>query len=261
MGDFEPDVQHIERRAVNNNALTDYNLVLDLDQTLIYSNENMDTLKELGIMTSRDPRVMALKTRVYVGQVTDAQYRGDGVVRKFWGLKRPFLNEFLLSANSIFKHVIVWSAAEPRYVEEIVRIIFQDLPAPYMVFTAEQTEELDGTSIKPLSKLYATADAVAGGIDETNTLILDDLKLNFRPNPDNGVLIPKYGPPYVLESLLQDKDSALLQFRGWILQPKNMRRKDVRELIRARPDIFGTTVAEYNKMLTGVPGHEFVRVI
>jgi hypothetical protein len=78
---------------------------------------------------------------------------------------------------------------------------------------------------KPLRKVY---DANKG-IDEKNTMILDDRETVFTPNPRNGILIPAYDP-YTSEIPGSKVDNRLVELMRWLMQPSVMNTQDVRYL-------------------------------
>ena len=214
-------------------ALTNKCIVLDLDETLVHSNENMDQLKELKIMT--DPTLIDLRRRTYQITMDDVVYKkGEGVKTEMWGIVRPHVKEFLVSCFSYFKVVAVWSAGKRKYVDAIVDYLFKDIKRPHVVYSYDQCERTsDNLLVKPLSKMIESEPGLDKYMSIENTFIIDDTKTVYAgfigDNPDNGIQIPAYKPAFNIH-LLRSDDIALKQVMTWFLRPDVMNSLDVREL-------------------------------
>jgi hypothetical protein len=208
--------------------LTDKTIVIDLDQTLLATQDKMDSLTELGILSN--PHLVFLRNRTYFFTVDNNEDYGAGRQYGFWGVTRPHVEEFLLFCFSYFRTVVIWSAGHRSYVEVLVDYLFRDLPRPHYIFTHYDIEyDEDGNVLKPLSKLINHDDQSRKLISLHNTLALDDNSSTFSLNPDSGVLIPAYEPELSIISLAKD-DHALLQFKNWLLRPEIQGSSEVGEV-------------------------------
>nr|QBK90362.1 MAG: ctd-like (NLI interacting factor-like) phosphatase [Pithovirus LCPAC103] len=227
-------------------TITNKAVVLDLDETLIHTTDDMALLKTLGILTN--PKLMALRRRIGVVHIDDVvSSRGSGIKSDLWFIKRPYLKEFLIFCFAYFRVVTVWSAGVNKYVKSIVKEIFKDIKPPVVIYTRDDTVEnpSDGEYDKPLSKLISEVPGLSKYMSMNNTLILDDKATTFRANPNNGVLSPKYNPPFTISGIME-QDIALLQFREWLLKPAVISSEDVRTLDKRR--IFTTPLAKISKL-------------
>ena len=220
-------------------AMTNKCIILDLDQTLIATQDSTQDLAKLGIITN--PKLLSLRRRTYYFNLEELERRGDGTSYGYWGITRPHLTEFLIFCFSYFKTVAVWSAGQKPYVEAIVDHIFKDIRPPHIVWTANDIEwGIDRRVKKPLSKMIKILN---NPFDIENVLALDDNPSTFSENIDNGILIPEYSPACTLDGLSRD-DPTLLQLKAWLLQPHVMTSADVRLL--EKDNIFSTPLHNYN---------------
>lgn len=219
-------------------ALTDKCIVLDLDQTLVATQDDLSDLQNLGLMN--DP---VLRRRVYQLTIPDPDDEQGKTMYKFWGITRPHVEEFLLFCFSYFRVVAVWSAGQKPYVDAIVSYLFQDLPAPHVVFTSDDTvRPSEYITIKPLQNMFESSNVLLRYMSLANTVTIDDNPTTFQENPDNGILIPPYTPFLNYDSLSGD-DTALLQLKCWLQQPMVQNALDIREI--AKDEIFTTSLSAY----------------
>lgn len=248
-------VYYVAADDIPSASITDKCVVLDLDQTVIATQDTVSSLINLGIMS--DPNLISLRNRTYHITIDDLEKPGVGTKCEFWGITRPHLHEFLLFSFSYFKIVAVWSAGKRQYVEAIVDYIFKDLPAPHIVFTHDDVTigpRGAGDIIKPLSKMIESNPVLRRNMSLQNTLAIDDNVMTFRNNPNNGVLIPAYEPALNINAFGRD-DPTLLQLKYWLLQPEVVNARDVTVLDKSK--IFSTSVDTYKNKLRSVPGYRF----
>lgn len=239
-------IYRTEADAIPQVSLTDKCIVLDLDQTLICTQDDMESLKNFGIL--RDPKLLNLRQRVYNISVEDLEKPGIGTLYEFWGVTRPHAQEFLIFCFSYFKIVAVWSAGKRQYVEEIVNYLFKDMPYPNVVFTHDDIVYNDrGEVEKPLINMIGSDPTLKKYMSLQNTLILDDNYTNFIPNPGNGILIPAYSPANNISAFQKD-DYALLQFKNWLLQDEVANSEDVTLLDKS--EIFSKSLRESSKNIS-----------
>lgn len=218
-------------------------IVLDLDQTLIATQKDLNSIVSLGILSK--PELMPLRNRIYNLEITDFEKKGEGSSYSFWGITRPHIKEFLVFCFSYFEYVVVWSAGKKRYVEAIVDHIFKDIQMPHLVLTYDDiTTASDGSVEKPLEKVFSFFPK--GQVSFKNILALDDNPTTFRHNPKNAVLIPEYDPPLNVNAMSKD-DPTLLQFMYWLRQKDVSQSTNVETL--DKKNIFSTSVASYQKLL------------
>lgn len=249
-------VYHVAAATIPTRSITNKCIVLDLDLTLISTQDEVKSLKDLKILV--DPRLISLRNRVYYLTIDDLEKPGIGTKYDFWGVTRPHIQEFLLFCFSYFKLVTVWSAGKRPYVEAIIDQIFKDLPKPHIVFSYDEIMiKSKDEWLKPLTKMIESSPISRKYMSLSNTLALDDNFTTFHlTNPENGVLIPAYLPALSVDALSRD-DHALLQFKHWLLLPEVVNSPDVRLLDKSK--IFSTSLNVY--MTQPTPSYGFTSSI
>lgn len=249
-----PALYHVAADDIPPVSITDKCVVLDLDQTLIATQDSIDSLKRLGILS--DPKLLSLRNRTYHITIEDLEKPGIGTKYDFWGVTRPHVQEFLIFCFSYFKIVAVWSAGKRPYVEAIVAHIFKDIRPPHVVFTHDEIIiGPKGHVEKPLTKLIESNPVLRRNMSLQNTLAVDDNSMTFYLNYDNGILIPAYDPSVSVDALARD-DPTLLQLKYWLLQPEVVNARDVTVLDKSK--IFSTSLDAYKNKLRSVPGYRFI---
>ena len=211
-------------------SLTDKCIVLDLDETLVHSNERLDQLREIGIL--KDSKLLDLKKRTYLLTLDDVVYKkGTGKKTEMWGITRPHVKEFLVSCFSYFKVVAVWSAGKKKYVEAIVDYLFRDIKRPHVVYSRDECEATtNGLLVKPLTKMIENEPGLSKYMNLDNTFILDDRRSVFESeNLNNGIQIPAYKPAFNTRSLRTDNIS-LKQLMIWLYTPEVINCNNIRDL-------------------------------
>jgi hypothetical protein len=249
-----PSLYYVAADNIPSASITDKCVVLDLDQTLIATQDNINSLKTINILS--DPNLISLRNRTYHITIEDLENPGIGTKYDFWGVTRPHINEFLIFCFSYFKIVAVWSAGKRPYVEAIVDHIFKDLPAPHVIFTHDDILiGPKGHIEKPLTKMIESNPVLRRNMSLQNTLAVDDNSMTFYHNHANGVLIPAYDPALSASAMARD-DPTLLQLKYWLLQPEIVNSRDVTTIDKSR--IFSTSLDSYKSKLKSIPGYKFV---
>lgn len=178
---------------------THYTLVLDLDETLIYTEDNV----------AAKPQADSFK-----------------IMGEYNSTMRPYAKEFLQWAGEYFNSVRVWTAATPDYAREVVAALQQRVPGWKIdgLWTRDHCEtlKLGGESLltKPIRKLMSE------GVEPSSVVIVDDSEHNFYHNPSSGILIPKYHG--------EQDDDCLARLAEWFSSPQNSRAYDARSLAKDR---------------------------
>ena len=167
-------------------------LILDIDETLIYSSE-----KQLDRLP-------------------------DFELDKYFVYKRPGVEEFISTCNNWFS-LAVWTASSSDYAHEVINNLFPDSLQLEFIFTRERClfkRNLDLDIIetfKPLKKVKRK------GFSLNNVLIVDDIAETFKYNYGNAILVKKYqGEATDIELFL------LLKYLEIISTEENMRIIDKR---------------------------------
>jgi len=227
--------------TISNLSISNKCIVLDLDHTLVATQENIKSLQDLNILS--DPKLINIRNRVYHINVENYEKPGIGTNHSYWGITRPHVKEFLIFCFSYFKIVAVWSAGKPDYVEKIVDYLFKDISPPHIVLTYNDILiDSSGNVNKPLTTIFQYNNHMS----HFNTFALDDISSTFSLNPLNGILIPKYSPSLNLNSFASD-DPSLLQLKSWLLLPEVIASNDVRSLDTSK--IFTTSLLTYQKFI------------
>jgi hypothetical protein len=207
------------------NSLTEHNLVLDIDDTLVQTFEDIHQLYKCPIM--KNSKYYPVRKRLYILNFEDSDEDKESDDNKVWGVKRPHIEDFLIFATQYFRNVVIWSAGTYDYVHSIVKNIFKNLPCPTKVFTRNdcfQSEEFGYE--KPLQKVFSQIPEM----NSYNTFLIDDRQEVFsRKDPDNGIIIPPFSPDINdLDALTND--TCFLDLKKWFMLPEVMEAYDVREL-------------------------------
>lgn len=149
------------------------NALLDLDNTCIHSIDTHKFPKRKSVLHTKPHYFMD----------------NDYVI-----FERPGLQEFL---DYLFENfnVSVWSAASPKYVEYIVEnVIMRDGRELEYVLTSDNCEDCQDyygeDHFKNLKYLWDIHDL--HGFGPLNTLIIDDLGLVRKANPNNSIQIKSF---------------------------------------------------------------------
>lgn len=181
------------------------NIILDLDNTLLYSFDLFNPEPHEKI-----PRF------VHQNVVRSYELKNNDGEPEFLVTERPHLQEFL---KWLFRNftVSIWSAGSPEYVKFIVNECIRPsktrkLKNVYDSKLCKRSNEKFNT-VKDLRMLYSKR---GQHYNSSNTLIIDDLQEVIKANPDNSIKIPKYtAKPY------EYKDTGLLSVKEKL---KNIRK-------------------------------------
>jgi hypothetical protein len=203
-------------------------LVMDLDLTLIHTFTDIRSITRLNVFNTKNKE---LRERIYVLSLHDVvDISGSGVFSMMWGTYRPEWNRFREFTRKYFSNVIIWSAGQPRYVDQITDILFPDPDyQPIVVYNYNQCVIEEDNIYKPLDLLYNDP-RLKGICDPTNTLVIDDRDDTFSHNPENGILIPPFKVNATRESIMNNNDIALLQLEEWLCREEVANCSDVRTL-------------------------------
>ena len=207
-------------------AKTNKNIILDLDETLLLTTVKSCKIKELGLLT--DPNLVELRSRLYYLDLEDVtSIRGQGFRNIMWGIKRPYLDQFLTFCFQYFANVCVWTAGIDGYGHRICEEIFRGIGTPALIYTRSNTITERKIVVKPLTNMFNSPEGKRLGLREENTIILDDRQSAYLKNPNNGILIPAYSPECNVNSL-QQEDHCLENFQNWLLTSNFAAVTDVR---------------------------------
>ena len=210
-------------------------IVLDLDSTLVTSDENHEVFNQ--ILENRKNDEYLLHDRVH-----NFYYAENSTSIPMWTLLRPYIREFINFCLKYFTGVIIWSAGKSFYVHTIKSILFNNhLYQPIMVLTWDDTTFLKRGSThiinKPLAKIFEHIPTA----NYTNTLVVDDRIDTFSLNQYNGILIPRFEPRDI-EEMTKD-DTSLLLLMGWLCTREVLNCEDFRTLDKT--SIFNKNVEDY----------------
>ena len=172
-----------------------HTIVLDLDETLLHSDEAPEALANFD----RPPDYHVPNTSMV-------------------GWLRPHLKAFLEYLFDNFD-VIVWTAGSKEYADVVVPAAFREhgLPMPRRILSADDCgsrlenvgwQRYEKGRYKPLPKLWKR------GLSHKNTLIIDDRADTASDNIENLILMPEF---------VRD-DDYLLKLKRW-LQRENVAKR------------------------------------
>jgi TFIIF-interacting CTD phosphatase-like protein len=218
---------------INNESLTDFELVVDLDSTLIFTSLDMSKLDSLLLKLGKSHPLL---NRIYRFDLIDVvDVAGTGSITHMWGVFRPYLKEFFDFSSRYFRKIHVWSAGRFKYVHAMIDYIFEmsDLK-PHDVYTWQDCIRTDRNIVKPLEDMK---------YDLSKTFVLDDRYDTFSKNVENGILIPAYEPELTERGLMKD-DISLIQLILWLSLPAVQLLEDIRTVPKS--NIFSFTLEEYD---------------
>ena len=226
-------------------SITNHNIVLDIDATLLHTQDETYDLEEMNIYSN--PTRFRLRNKVYHMNLIDVTNEpGKGNITSLTGIYRPFLKEFLDFCFEYFNNVIIWSAGKQKYVEECCRLMFP-IDSPSIIYSWDDCVNNSKGLFKPLSKIYQNKAYASLNITEENTFHLDDRDDVYSLNPGNGVKIPEFECSMKTKDIMNHKDDELLKFMCWLSQDKVKNSKDIRTLDKS--SIFKTSCEEYELLL------------
>lgn len=131
-------------------------LVLDIDETLAHSIEDVKKLNNLikGNVLTKE-QLSSLKKRLYIVDHYDKKGKLD---ERLWGIKRPYLDDFIDFAFKNYDLVIVWSAGSEWYVNRMIKVLFTDAghPKPHYVFSRGDCVEYESPAGSEYEKMSNT---------------------------------------------------------------------------------------------------------
>lgn len=191
-------------------------LVLDLDETLVHTFES-------GVELDKFVEGLENKNRL-------RNFTLPGLSNTFWTYVRPHVETFLKGVFEEFDTVGVWSAGAYDYVHAIVAMIFPKDLKPAYIMTRNDCNEMrfvPGESVcrfKPLENVYQRMKK--WGLNERNTIIVDDRKDICAINCLNNVQIPAF---YMNSENYEEaeEDASLLILLKWFKSQTFRNSKDV----------------------------------
>lgn len=181
------------------------NIVLDLDNTLIYSH-NFSKIKK------DDPEWLS-------------NYSYENMDDDYVVCERPGLQVFL---DWLFKNfnVMIWSAASPDYVDFIANNIVKKNPSRVInhIFNSDQCDESQkhyNGDTKNLNLLWDHYDFK--GYGPYNTLIIDDMGHVCESQPSRSIRIKKFiaNKKSLNDNVLEDIKNNLSEIKKRFVQQKN----------------------------------------
>ncbi len=170
-------------------------ICLDLDETLV--------------RTFQDERQPDDLTHEYRERAYDCDKHN------MWGLKRPYLNEFLRFCRKNFSPFIIWTAGNKEYADYIVETIFTEGFMPDYVYHYDHCTTYNRTYIKDLNRIYTE-----WNLSPSQLLMIDNNADVFTPlDKYNLVNIPDYMPDIYDD----DNDICLKELIEWLKGVKRSR--------------------------------------
>ena len=111
-----------------------------------------------------------------------------------FGYHRPGLLEFLNKCFENFASVSLWTSAGNNWLQIFIKSLPESTHNKFLfMWSFRKCVRQDGIFIKPLRKMWDDEIAKNIGMDETTTIIIDDLKEVCMENPNNHYCIKYYG--------------------------------------------------------------------
>ena len=218
------------------NNIQRFSLVIDLDATFVHTLVDMiHYSRTIKLVESIDDKIVKddLMSRIITFTLQNC---------RMWTILRPGTMEFIEFARYYFKDILVWSAGEKSYVEQIVSIIFPPhISKSAIIFHRDDCvpdDEIDcGDKIaspstgdrrcltKPLDRIFE----LNSEINHSNTFILDDRSDIASMNIDNLIQITPFEPKLNLQGITHS-DNAFEKLTAWLLREDVLTAPDVRNL-------------------------------
>lgn len=112
---------------------------------------------------------------------------------KYYAYRRPHLEKFMKFCANNFEYIGLWTHGDSLWLKKFIKNILP--PGTKLLFTYSygDSEPYKGDHedrIKPLSKIYRRFKKL--GINETNTIMIEDTPENCRANPKNCIVVPEF---------------------------------------------------------------------
>lgn len=235
------------------------NIVLDIDMTLVNTNEDESHSKIKKLKIYSDPKHSKYRDRVYAITVTDINVPpGSGEITKMQGIFRPYLDQFIDFCFMHFNKVIIWSAGTKKYVREMCKTIFKGHKQPHLILTREDCVmkegiEEDGEVVyedifKSLHIIFDNP-KFKDIVTPENTFVIDDRSDTFSLNPGNGILIPRFEADIDHNEIKSKEDKNLMKLIYWFSLKENSTASDVRKLKKDCETIFEKDIEWYIEKL------------
>ena len=219
-------------------SMSDKILILDIDECCCKSfTDPADGDKKTREMMSL-PENVSFRQKYFSVNMMLKDEDGSNYPCNFWGTKRPYLDKFLHFAGQYFDKIIIWSAGSKEYVKKMVECLFRDHRAPDMILSRKHVVYIEDENIEdPDDRDYKKPIDVINKIrpnfiDPKKVFCIDDRIGNFRDNPNNGILIPKFEPPK--SDSFSSKDDSFVKIQRWLMSDEVMKCKDVTLLDKSR---------------------------
>lgn len=184
--------------------------VLDIDLTLVCTVNDGDdgiTHDYLNIYNNYD----SLRSQLYSFDLIN---KDEGNLMFMWGLRRPYLKEFLAYMRNNYDYVVIWTAGTQDYAYKVLNEALDGMNfAPDLFWTRKDCEDArfegDLVYTKPLSKLSNHF-----GFSMDNAILIDDQPYSHIANSKQSrIQIPQYDP--TVENPITN-DTYLLQLMEWL---------------------------------------------
>lgn len=204
------------------------NIILDLDSTLIHTQENMEDFKSLKLYSSTENS--HLRKYFYLIDLIDVEpaQPGTGNFLRLCGVYRPHLKNFIKFCFKNFDNVFVWSAGRKKYVHQLAGYIFEGYK-PSEILTYEDCLIKNQVIHKPID-LLINSEKWKGKVTLENTIIVDDREDIFDLNKRNGILIPPFTIKLSRDNLEDMKDNYLEVLIKYFSTKEFKEARDIREL-------------------------------
>ena len=235
-------------------------IVLDIDATLLHTHDveeidgkEVDPVKKFEALNIYDDEdKIKLRKKLYVLKIIDVvKPSGQGEITILTGIYRPHLRVFLDYCRHYFEGIVIWSAGQKKYVEEVVKNMFpfKDFQ-PILVYHQDdcviREDDDDIVVNKPLSKLFKDK-RLKGKLNEKNTIAIDDREDTFSLNVKNGIQIPVFESDMTIEDIAEHEDVNLLKLMAWLETKEVKNAQDIRKVRKDK--IFSRSLEDYNKQL------------
>ena len=113
--------------------------------------------------------------------------------KHYYAYKRPYLEKFIKLCAKHFEYIGIWTHGDSLWLKKFIKHILPSDTKLLFTYSYGDSEAYNGDEedrIKPLTKIYKRFGHL--GINEKNTIMIEDTFENCRENPKNCIIVPEF---------------------------------------------------------------------
>lgn len=109
---------------------------------------------------------------------------------KYYAYRRPYLEKFIKFCAKHFEYIGLWTHGDALWLKKFIQNILPRGTKLLFTYSYSDSEYLGRRKIKPLKKVYTNFGHL--GINEHNTIMIEDTIENCVDNPKNCIIVPEF---------------------------------------------------------------------